>query len=132
MLRPETDWVLPEPDQHRKSKSSFRFRFTGTGFSENQILFRPDWISKFNRIPAGFQNSARFLPDFQIQPDSYRNPKFCQKIIGIYNFAGFLLKFYKVMHSNYIRFSLNESTYIMSTKSGGLRGHIKVLTMLIT
>ena len=32
--RPETDWVLPEPDQHRKSKSSFRFRFTGTGFSD--------------------------------------------------------------------------------------------------
>ena len=23
---------------------------------------------------------ARFLPDFKIQPDSYRNPKFCLKI----------------------------------------------------
>ena len=91
--RPETDWVLPEPDQDRKSKLSFRFRFTGTGFSENQIPFRPDRISKFNRIPAGFQNSTRFLPDFQIQLDSYRNPKICRKITGIYNFAGFLLKF---------------------------------------
>ena len=79
--RPETDWVLPEPDQHRKSKSSFRFRFTGTGFSENQIPFRPDRISKFNRIPAGFHNLARLLPDFKIQPDSYRNPKVLTMLI---------------------------------------------------
>ena len=78
--RPETDWVLPESDQDRKSKLSFRFRFTGTGFSENKIPFRPDRISKFNRILARFQNSARFLPDFQIPPDSYRNPKYCRKI----------------------------------------------------
>ena len=128
--RPETDLVLPEPDQHRKTESSFRFRFTGTGLSENQIPFRLDRISKFNQILAGFQNLARFLPDFKIQPDSYRNPKFCRKITGIYNFAGFLLKFYKVIHSNFVQFSLN--TDIMSTKFGGLRGQIKVLTMLIT
>ena len=79
--RLETDWVLPEPDQHWKSKSSFRFRFTGTGFSENQIPFRPDRISKFNRIPAGFHNLARLLPDFKIQPDSYRNPKVLTMLI---------------------------------------------------
>ena len=79
--RPETDWVLPEPDQHRKTESSFRFRFTGTGFSENQIPFRPDRISKFNRIPAGFHNLARLLPDFKIQPDSYRNPKVLTMLI---------------------------------------------------
>ena len=79
--RPETDLVLPEPDQHRKTESSFRFRFTGTGFSENQIPFRPDRISKFNRIPAGFHNLARLLPDFKIQPDSYRNPKVLTMLI---------------------------------------------------
>ena len=36
------------------------------------------------------------------------------------------------MHSIYIRFSLNKSTDIMSTTFGGLRGQIKVLTMLFT
>ena len=72
-LRPETDLVLPEPDQHRKTESSFRFRFTGTGFSENQIPFRPDRISKFNRIPAGFQNSAGLLPEFKVLPENNRN-----------------------------------------------------------
>ena len=98
----ETDSVLPKPDKHRKSKSSFCFRFKGKGFSENQIPFRADPISKNNRIPAGFQSSARFLPDFHIQPDSYPNPKFGRKKNRIYDFAGFLLKFYKVMHLNYI------------------------------
>ena len=93
----------------------------------------PDFLKiRFRSGRTGFQNLTGFRPDFKIPPDYYRNSKFCRKITGIYNFAGFLLKFYKVMLSNHIRFSLNKSTNIMSTKFRGLRGQIKVLTMLIT
>ena len=91
----------------------------------------PDFLKiRFRSGRTGFQNLTGFRPDFKIPPDYYRNSKFCRKITGIYNFAGFLLKFYKVIHSNLVQFSLN--TDIMSTKFGGLRGQIKVLTMLIT
>ena len=61
--------------------------------------------------PAGFQNSARFLPDFQIQPDSYRNPKFCWKIIVIYPFAGCWLTFSKV----FLGLRADSKTFMGST-----------------
>ena len=64
--RLETDWVLPEPDQHRKSKSD-----SVSGSPE------PDFLKiRFRSGRTGFQNLTGFRPDFKIPPDYYRNSKF--------------------------------------------------------